>query len=154
MKCEGNNGELHVGKFSQFADGVKIILGGEHSWRNVSSYPFDNLLIRFKQLGPTVKTKGDVVIGNDVWIGTNAIILSGVNIGDGAIVAAGSVVTKNVPAYAIVGGVPAEVIKYRISPEIIDNLLKLRWWDLPWNELRERIPWLMTEPKRADCDDP
>ncbi len=147
MKCEGQNGELHVGKFCQIADGVKILLGGEHSWRNVSTYPFDNLIIRFKELGPSVKTKGDVVIGNDVWIGTNVLILSGVTVGDGAIVAAGSVVTKNVSPYTIVGGVPAAIIKCRFSQEIIDGLLKLRWWDLPWNLLREKIPWLMTEPE-------
>ena len=70
-------------------------------------YPFDNLLIRFKQLGPTVKTKGDVVIGNDVWIGYGAMILSGVTIGDGAVIGAGSVVTRDVKPYAIVGGNPA-----------------------------------------------
>ncbi len=152
MKCEGQNGELHVGKFCQIADGVKILLGGEHSWRNVSTYPFDNLFIRFNKLGPTVKTKGDVVIGNDVWIGTNVLILSGVTIGDGAIIAAGSVVTKNVQAYAIVAGVPAEIMKYRFPPETIHKLLKLRWWDLPWNVLREKIPWLMSQPKLFDFD--
>ncbi len=153
VKCEGQNGELHVGKFCQIADGVKILLGGEHSWRNVSTYPFDNLLIRFKDAGPTVRTKGNVVIGNDVWIGMNAMILSGVTIGDGAIVAAGSVVTKDVPAYAIAAGVPAEVIKYRFPSRFITKLLKLKWWDLPWNELREKIPWLMAAPKPSDFGD-
>ncbi len=138
-----------MGEFCQIADGVKILLGGEHSWRNVSTYPFDNLLIRFKDLGPTVKTKGDVVIGNDVWIGTNVLFLSGVTVGDGAVLAAGAVVAKDVPAYAIAAGVPAEVMKYRFPPDIIQYLLRLKWWDLPWNALREKIPWLMTEPSRS-----
>lgn len=71
------------------------------------------------------------IIGNDVWIGANAIILQGVTIGDGAIIAAGAVVTKDVPPYAIVGGVPAKVIKYRFSDEVILKLLQIKWWDKP-----------------------
>lgn len=78
-------------------------------------------------------------IGNDVWIGTRAIIMDGVNVSDGAIVAAGSVVTKDVPPYAVVGGVPAKVIKYRFPQEMIDCLLDIQWWNLPDNEITKAI---------------
>ena len=144
VECEGEQGKLKIGKFCSIADNVRILLGGEHNYRLVSSYPFDNLLIRFKQLGPTVKTKGDVVIGNDVWIGYGAMILSGVTIGDGAVVGAGAVVAKDVKPYAIVAGNPARVIKYRFNKYVIQRLLREKWWDLPWNQLREKIPWLMS----------
>lgn len=80
------------------------------------------------------------VLGNDVWIGLRAIIMDGVHIGDGAVVAAGAVVTKDVPPYAIVGGVPARVIKYRFSQDIIDRLLELQWWNLPDDEIQKHLP--------------
>lgn len=76
-----------------------------------------------------------IIIGNDVWVGRNTMILDGVTIGDGAIVAAGAVVTKDVPPYAIVGGVPAKVLKYRFPPEVIERLLEIKWWDLPDEEI-------------------
>lgn len=76
-------------------------------------------------------TNKKVIIGNDVWVGSNAVILNGVKVGDGAVVAAYAVVTKDVPPYAIVGGIPAKVIKYRFSPEVIEKLLELKWWDYP-----------------------
>ena len=147
VECEGEQGKLKIGKFCSIADGVKILLGGEHNYKLISTYPFDNLLIRFKELGPTVKTKGDVIIGNDVWIGYGAIILSGVKIGDGAVIGAGSVVARSVPAFAVVAGNPARVFKYRFSREKVAELLEMRWWDLPWKELREKIPWLLAEPQ-------
>lgn len=77
-------------------------------------------------------TKGTIEIGNDVWIGTSAVILSGVKIGHGAVVAAGSLVTKNIPPYAIVGGNPAKIIKYRFNEDKIKELLEMNWWD--WSE--------------------
>lgn len=78
-------------------------------------------------------------IGNDVWIGTRAIIMDGVTIGDGAIVAAGAVVTKDIPPYAIVGGVPAKIIRYRFSDDIIDKLLTLKWWEMTDEEITQRV---------------
>ena len=83
--------------------------------------------------------KGDIIIGNDVWIGYNAIILSGVTIGDGAIIATGAVVTKDVPAYTIVGGIPAKKIKKRFSDEIIQRLQKMKWWDWPEELIAKNI---------------
>ena len=148
VRCEGENGTLHIGKFCSIADGVRILLGGEHNYRLGSTYPFDNILIRFHELGPTVKTKGDITIGNDVWIGYGAIILSGVSIGDGAVIGAGSLVTKDVAPYAIVAGNPAKLIKYRFNPDTIKHLLELRWWNQPWNKIREMIPSLVREQER------
>lgn len=81
--------------------------------------------------------KSKIVIGNDVWIGTYATILPGVTIGDGAVIGAGAVVTKDVPPYAVVGGTPAKVIKYRFSQEVIEGLLKIKWWDWPDEKIRE-----------------
>jgi acetyltransferase-like isoleucine patch superfamily enzyme len=120
-------------------------LGGEHNYNNVSTYPFDQLLIRFHS-HPTVHSKGDVTIGSDVWIGRNVIILSGVTIGDGAVIGAGSLVNKDVAPYEVVAGNPARHIRFRFSAVVIQRLLKQKWWDLPWKTLRERIPDLMKPP--------
>ena len=111
---------LKIGNFCSISDDVTILLGGEHEINTISSYPF------------TLKnhhTKGDVTIGNDVWIGQSTLILSGVTIGDGAIIGANSLVTKDVEPYAIVGGNPAKLIKYRFDDETIEKLLELKWWD-------------------------
>ena len=83
--------------------------------------------------------KGDIIIGNDVWVAFGATILSGVKIGDGAVVAAGSVVTKDIPPYAIVGGVPAKVIKYRFDDEIIKSLQDIKWWDWDQETIKKRV---------------
>ena len=93
----------------------------------------------------TLKVQKKVIIGNDVWIGSHALILGGVKIGDGAVIGAGAVVTKDVPPYAVVGGVPARIIKYRFSQEIIDKLLEIKWWNLPENILKENIKLFQTD---------
>lgn len=117
-----SDANLEIGKFCSIADNVTILLGGEHKLDTISSFPFSLEKNRF--------SKGDVIIGNDVWIGYGATILSGVSIGDGAVIAANSIVTKDVEPYAIVGGVPAKTIKYRFDEKTIDKLLKLKWWNL------------------------
>ena len=88
--------------------------------------------------------KGDIVIGNDVWIGYEAVIMAGVHIGDGAIIGTRAVVTKDVPPYTIVGGVPAREIRKRFSPDVIEQLLALKWWDWSMDKIRENVPYLMS----------
>ena len=90
-------------------------------------------------------SKGDVVIGNDVWIGYGSTILSGVEIGDGAVIASGSVVTKSIPAYTIVAGVPAQVMRKRFNEDIVEKLLEMRWWDWPYEQIYEVIPLLQND---------
>lgn len=129
-----------IGKFCSIACGAKFIFNSaNHTLSSLSTYPFP---IFFEEWGLDVKditkawdNKGDIVVGNDVWIGYEAVILAGVTIGDGAIIGARAVVTKDVPPYTIVGGVPAKPIRKRFNEETIDTLLKLKWWD--WS--KERI---------------
>ncbi|EGP5048105.1 CatB-related O-acetyltransferase [Enterococcus faecium] len=111
--------KLIIGSFCSIGN-AQFLLGGEHDTHCISTFPWG--LYCYGQYD-TIPTKGPIIVQDDVWIGDNVLILSGVNIGKGAVVAAGSVVTKNVPPYAIVGGNPAKVIKYRFSPEIIERLM-------------------------------
>lgn len=119
-----------IGSFCSIANEVVIFGGGEHRVDWISTFP---LRIAFgdslagKDGHPS--TKGETNIGSDVWIGFRAIILSGVTIGDGAIIGAGAVVAGNVPPYAIVAGNPAKIIRYRFKPYVVDKLLQIRWWD-------------------------
>lgn len=131
----GNQSKMNIGHFCSIAPGVVFVLNSDHYTNHISTYPF-KVLITKTQTQEAI-SKGDIVIGDDVWIGCNATIMSGVNIGQGAIVAAGAVVTKDVPPYAIVGGVPAKVIKYRFSKDIISELLSLDFSSLTVNILRQ-----------------
>jgi acetyltransferase-like isoleucine patch superfamily enzyme len=133
----GSECKAVIGDYCSIARDVTIILGGIHPTDWVSTYPFR---IKLRMPGayedgmPT--TKGNVIIGSDVWIGTEAMILSGVTIGHGAIIASRSLVTKDIPPYAIVAGTPAKIVKYRFDEEIIDKLLAIQWWD--WDEVKVR----------------
>lgn len=130
------DGQLFIGNFCSFGENVHIYLGGNHRTDWVTTYPFGHIykdvFYNFDGQGHPA-TKGDVIIGNDVWIGDNTTIMSGVTIGDGAIVACKSHIVKNVEPYSIVGGNPAKFIKYRFKPEQISKLLEIKWWD--WDEL-------------------
>jgi acetyltransferase-like isoleucine patch superfamily enzyme len=127
---------LKIGNYCSIAPRVTILLGGEHHHDWVSNYPFSLLHDEARHLTGYPLTKGDVLIGNDVWIGYEALILSGVKIGDGAVIAARSVVSRDIEPYSIVGGTPAKHLRYRFSPEIIDELLKIGWWNWSFEEIR------------------
>jgi virginiamycin A acetyltransferase len=126
--------KLIIGKFCMIASDVKFIMNGANHLTNAfTTYPFSIFGNGWENAmeGKKYPQKGDIVIGNDVWIGYNATIMAGVTIGDGAIIATNSTVIKDVPPYAMVGGNPANVIKKRFSDDIIEKLLDLKWWH--WN---------------------
>ena len=139
-----NHERLVIGKFCSIACGAKFLFNSaNHTQRSLSTYIFPVL---FEEWGLDVEripeawdNRGDIIIGNDVWIGYEAVILSGVTIGDGAIVAARAVVTRDVPPYTIVGGVPAKPIRQRFSNPDIAQLLELRWWDWPKEKIARTI---------------
>jgi len=126
-----DNAKLSIGNFCSIATNVKIYLGGNHRVDWVTTYPFGhihtNIFNNFNGTGHP-NTKGDVIIGNDVWIADNVTIISGVTIGDGAVIANNSHVVKDVEPYALVGGNPAKLIKYRFTKEQIEKLLEIKWW--------------------------
>lgn len=134
-----NGDRLKIGKFCSVACGAKFLFtSGNHSLRSLSTYTFPFFYEQWgldpKNIRDAWDNKGDIVIGNDVWIGYEAVILSGVTVGDGAVIGTRAVVTKDVPPYTIVGGVPARPIRRRFDPQTIARLEELRWWD--WEEER------------------
>lgn len=139
-----NDDKLIIGKFCSIACGAKFLLtSANHKMSSLSTYPFP---IFYEEWGLDVKdirnawdNKGDIVIGNDVWIGYEAVIMSGVTIGDGAIIGTRAVVTKDVPPYTVVGGVPAKPIRKRFDDATIDRLVKLRWWDWEHDKIAQSI---------------
>lgn len=133
---------LTIGKFCAIASGVEFILnGGNHLVEAVSSFPFSIFGNGWEHAmeGRSFPNKGDIVVGNDVWLGYRSVILAGVTIGDGAIVGAYSVVTKDVPPYTIVAGNPAKEIRRRFSEANIERLLELRWWDWPIEKITANV---------------
>ena len=145
---QGSYGELNVVDFGgdcnlviknyvSIAQHVTFVLNADHYMNHISTYPF-----KVKTLQTTNSEsfgKGDIVVDDDVWIGYGATILSGVHIGQGAVVAAGAVVTSDIPPYAVVGGVPAKVIKYRFTPELIESLLKIDYSKLTKEQIQFHI---------------
>lgn len=132
-----NNDRLTIGKFCSIACGAKFLFNSaNHKMTSLSTYPFplffEEWELKKENVTEAWDNKGDIIIGNDVWIGYEAVILAGVTVGDGAIIGTRAVVTKDVPPYTIVGGIPAKTIRKRFDEEIISNLLKMKWWD--WSE--------------------
>lgn len=123
--------KLIIGKYCSIAKGVTILLGGNHRTDWLTTYPFPVFFSQLSQIKGHPSTKGNVEIGNDVWICYGATILSGVKIGNGAIIAANATVVYDVPPYSIVAGNPAKVVKYRFDDKTIDTLQNICWWD--WN---------------------
>lgn len=134
--------KLTIGNYCSIAPEVVFMTDGEHSYKGISTYPFAT---RYFNKSIDTLSKGDIIIGDDVWIGYGAIIMSGVNIGQGAVIAARAVVTKDVPPYAIVGGVPANVIKYRFDKNIIDELLKVDYKKISINDIEQNLNKLYCE---------
>lgn len=132
----GRNGTITTGKFCSVAGGLNFMINGNHRMDGFTTYPLHILGCNTNTYpcGKSIPT-----IGNDVWIGMNVTIYSGVDIGDGAVIAGNSIVTKSVPPYAVVGGNPARVVKYRFPPEIIEKLLKYKWWDFPIEIIKSRL---------------
>ena len=140
---EWNGDKLIIGKFCQIAAGVEFVMNGaNHQMNAVSTFPFYTLEGWDMQPPPIsdLPLKGDTVIGNDVWIGQNAVILPGVHIGDGTIIGANSVVGSNVDPYTIVIGNPAKVLRKRFDDELIALLLRFKWWDKSIEEINSLIP--------------
>ena len=135
---------LKIRAFCSIAEGVKIFLGGEHRVDWVTTYPFNLLWGKGKHITGHPRTKGDVIIGNDVWLGSEAIIMSGVKIGDGSVIGTRSVVTKDVAPYAIVAGNPARLIRNRFEDETIHRLIELKWWDWTNEKIEEMLPLLLS----------
>lgn len=134
--------KLIIGKFCQIASGVTFIMNGaNHLQDSVSTFPFAIFGEDWKDAmeGKSYPSKGNTEIGNDVWIGFDATIMPGVKIGDGAIIGSKSVVTKNVEPYSIVGGNPAKLIRKRFSEEKIAELLEMKWWDWPVDEITANL---------------
>ncbi len=136
--------KLTIGKFCAIGPDVTFILGGNHRTDWASVYPFNVIFRDLRHIKGGNASKGPVIIGHDVWLGANSIILSGVKIGNGACIAAGAVVTKDVPAYAIVGGNPAKLIRHRFDEATIKKLEELQWWNKDLKTIKELVPQLMS----------
>lgn len=150
---------LRIGNFVSIAPQVWFLIGAEHYTNHISTFPFKAKFLMTEKMEAFSKGDG-ICVDDDVWIGLGAIILSGVHIGQGAVVAAGAVVTKDVPPYAIVGGAPAKVIRYRFAPELIKELLKIDYSRLDRDMVQEHLEELYMDlvdekqlewlPKRID----
>ena len=145
--------KLVIGKFCALARGVRFIMNGaNHKLSGISTYPFQIFGNGWEKVMPAMNElpfKGDTIIGNDVWIGYEALIMPGVKIGNGAIIAARSVVTADVAAYSIVGGNPARQIQARFAPDIVARLEALAWWDWPIETITRTLPLIVANDIEA-----
>ena len=139
--------KLIIGKFCSIACGTKFLFNcANHTLKSLSTYTFPLFYEEWELEKSNITTawdnKGNIVIGNDVWIGYEAVIMAGVHIGDGAIIAARAVVTKDVPPYTIVGGTPAKEIRKRFDAEVIEQLLIQKWWDCSTDKIHQCLPYI------------
>ncbi len=145
----GEGSTLRIGSYTSIGTEVKVLLGGEHRMDWVTTFPFSALWDSQRQVKGHPKSKGDVVIGSDVWIANEALIMSGVEVGHGAIIGARAIVTKNVPAYAVVAGNPARIVKFRFDQLTIGRLLKVKWWEWEAARIENALPALLNEDIEA-----
>lgn len=153
-----NGDRLKIGKFCSIACGAKFLFtSANHALHSLSTYPFpiffDEWELDAKDIRSAWDNKGDIILGNDVWVGYEAVILSGVTIGDGAIIGTRAVVTKDVPPYTIVGGVPAKPLRRRFDDETVERLLALRWWDWEEEKIKRHIAAIQAGNVEALCVD-
>lgn len=147
VRFPDSGARLSIGRYGSIADRVEILLGGNHRTDWATTFPF----AAFPKVWPGAQadsghaTRGDVAIGHDVWLGSGAMVLSGVTIGDGAVVGAHAVVARDVPAYAIVAGNPARVVRHRFDAATVAALLDAAWWDLPEAEVARLVPLLQSD---------
>ena len=139
-----NETKVSIGKFCSLAAGVTIVMGGEHRTNWCTTYPFNALINDFAYIEGHPASKGDIIIGNDVWLGSDSKILSGVHIGNGCVVSANAVVTKDVEPYTIVGGVPAKIIGKRFDDETIQKLEEIQWWNWDKEYIYDAVPLLQS----------
>ena len=140
----GEGAKLKIGKFCSFSWDINIFLGGEHRTDWITTYPFPSFFTEALKIKGTPTTKGNVIIGNDVWVGYGATILSGVKIGDGAVIGANTVVAKSIPPYSIAVGNPSNVTRKRFSDGQIEKLLVIKWWNWENEKIEENIPLLLS----------
>lgn len=145
IKQSHKDATLSIGSYCSFASNVQIFLGGGHRTDWVTTYPFPAFHLSASHIQNYSTSKGNVAIGNDVWLCANCIILSGITIGDGAVIANGAIVTKDVPAYAIVGGNPAKLIRWRFDETTRNELLASAWWNWPEQEILHVVDKLCSE---------
>lgn len=136
--------KLRVGAWCSIGADVQVMLGSEHRPDWTSMFPFNVECPEFTHMTGHPRSKGDVAIGSDVWIGREAMILSGITIGDGAVIGARAVVTRDVPPYGIVAGNPAKLIRKRFDDALIERLLRIRWWDWPEKRVKAAVPLIMS----------
>ena len=156
IKQWGEGASLKIGSFCSIADRLTVFLGGNHRVDWMSTFPFGHIFQ--DELGGTEivghpKSNGEIIIGNDVWIASNVTIMSGIQIGDGAVIAANSMVVKDIAAYEIWGGNPAKKLKMRFSDEIIKSLLKLKWWEWKVGVIKKLAPRLSQAPDAKSIDE-
>ncbi len=144
-----NNDKLIIGKYCSIACGAKFIFtSANHSMSSLATYPFpifyDEWMLSGSNVTDAWDNKGDIVIGNDVWIGYEAVIMAGVTIGNGAIIGTRAVVTKDVPPYTIVGGVPAKTIRKRFDDDTIEQLQMIEWWNWDEQKIKDNMQYIIT----------